>query len=240
MKLGPILLTLATLAVPGLSMAQNVTATPPPVAGPPPVPVQPGPPPIPTLSVYVVQNGAQTGPFTAPQLAQMATAGTLTPDSLVWQEGMANWETASTVPELGPILAQGGRTATDQQQGTDPKAYLVGTWVSEPAMVTIGEGTQQQGLANLTVEYKSDGSFEGSGTIQYNDTNGQNIVYTQLTGTFQAQQGAPGSILVSTNTNITFVVNGQTQTFQQNDTSVLQIVDQSTVVDNEGTKWHKQ
>ena len=58
------------------------------------------PPPIPTVAYHVAVNGQATGPFAISVLAQMATAGQLTADSLVWKNGMAQWAKAGTVDEL--------------------------------------------------------------------------------------------------------------------------------------------
>ena len=58
------------------------------------------PPPIPNTSYHVVQNGQATGPFDMGVLSQMANAGTLTKDSLVWKQGMEDWVRAETVQEL--------------------------------------------------------------------------------------------------------------------------------------------
>lgn len=37
-------------------------------------------------------NGQQTGPVTEAQLAQLLAAGTISSDTLVWREGMADWQ----------------------------------------------------------------------------------------------------------------------------------------------------
>lgn len=63
------------------------------------------PPPIPTVAYHVAVNGQATGPFDIPVLAQMATAGQLTADSLVWKNGMAQWAKAGTVDELKNLFA---------------------------------------------------------------------------------------------------------------------------------------
>lgn len=63
------------------------------------------PPPPPGMSQYMVYaNGQQTGPFSIPQLQQMVMAGTLTKDTYVWKNGMANWEFAGSVAELGSLF----------------------------------------------------------------------------------------------------------------------------------------
>ena len=58
------------------------------------------PPPIPTVAYHVAVNGQATGPFDISVLTQMAAAGQLTADSLVWKNGMAQWAKAGTVDEL--------------------------------------------------------------------------------------------------------------------------------------------
>ena len=63
------------------------------------------PPPIPTVAYHVAVNGQATGPFDISVLAQMATAGQLTADSLVWKDGMAQWAKARAVDELKNLFA---------------------------------------------------------------------------------------------------------------------------------------
>lgn len=64
------------------------------------------PPPLPTAApFFVAVDGKQSGPFDAEQLRQLATAGSLNAQTLVWKTGMAAWSAAGTVPELAPVLA---------------------------------------------------------------------------------------------------------------------------------------
>lgn len=62
------------------------------------------PPPIPTAAYHVAVNGQATGPYAISVLAQMAAAGQLTADSLVWASGMAQWARAGTVDELKALF----------------------------------------------------------------------------------------------------------------------------------------
>lgn len=62
------------------------------------------PPPVPTISYHVASNGQATGPYDLATLSQMAQSGIFTQESLVWKEGMANWETAGTIQELSPVF----------------------------------------------------------------------------------------------------------------------------------------
>jgi hypothetical protein len=57
-----------------------------------------------TAPYYTEQNGAQAGPFDGEALAAMVEKGSLSGDTLVWRQGMADWELASTAPELAAML----------------------------------------------------------------------------------------------------------------------------------------
>ena len=66
------------------------------------------PPPVPgttTVQFHVAVKGQQTGPFPISILQQRVAAGTFTAASLVWRQGMAGWQAASTVPELVSLFA---------------------------------------------------------------------------------------------------------------------------------------
>ena len=62
------------------------------------------PPPPPMIQFFAMVNGAQQGPFNPQQLAQMATQKSITPDTMVWKQGMPGWLAAKTVPELANIF----------------------------------------------------------------------------------------------------------------------------------------
>lgn len=63
------------------------------------------PPPIPNVQYHISVNGAQAGPFTIPQLAQMVQSGQMNAQTYVWKQGMANWEMAGDVQELASLFA---------------------------------------------------------------------------------------------------------------------------------------
>lgn len=62
------------------------------------------PPPPPIVQFHVVVNGAQAGPFNLQQLQAMSASGQLNKTSLVWKNGMPNWLTADTQPELAELF----------------------------------------------------------------------------------------------------------------------------------------
>jgi amino acid transporter len=55
---------------------------------------------------YYAKGNQQLGPVTAAQLKQLATSGQLSPEDLIWREGMANWESAGKVRGLFVAAAQ--------------------------------------------------------------------------------------------------------------------------------------
>jgi uncharacterized RDD family membrane protein YckC len=56
---------------------------------------------------YFAQGSEQRGPVSAQELIQLAASGALTPQTLVWQQGMPNWVPAGTVPGLIPSPTSG-------------------------------------------------------------------------------------------------------------------------------------
>ena len=87
-------------------------ATMPPVGGGAPVPPPlgggaPVPPPMqtPVISLYIGMGTQQYGPYNYDSCKQMVAAGQLTPQTMVWMEGMPAWAPASTVPVLQPLFA---------------------------------------------------------------------------------------------------------------------------------------
>lgn len=65
------------------------------------------PPPVPheaAAAIFVVAGGQQTGPFNENELEFKIRTGELTPDTLVWQQGMATWSKAGTVPTVSKLF----------------------------------------------------------------------------------------------------------------------------------------
>lgn len=62
------------------------------------------PPPVPNVAYHVAVNGQATGPLDFATLSQMVANGSLTKESLVWKQGMANWVQAGTVQELQSLF----------------------------------------------------------------------------------------------------------------------------------------
>jgi membrane protease subunit (stomatin/prohibitin family) len=78
----------------GKTLAQPAPAA----ATPPPLPEEGG-------SYYVGRDGKQAGPFTLSAMEAHIARGAVTRDTLIWKTGMAGWERAEQLPELGRLLA---------------------------------------------------------------------------------------------------------------------------------------
>ncbi len=69
-----------------------------------PIDVKSVPPTIPVTKFYVAKDGNPTGPFDIETLKTMVASGDFLSDSLVWKEGMAEWEAANKQSELAGIF----------------------------------------------------------------------------------------------------------------------------------------
>ncbi len=58
------------------------------------------PPPVPTILYYIAKEGQPTGPYDIETLKNMIIKGEVNKDSLVWKEGMSNWQNASNQNDL--------------------------------------------------------------------------------------------------------------------------------------------
>ena len=67
---------------------------------------QVAPPPIPqTTMYYLIVNGAQAGPYDTNSVVEYVRSGKITPDTLIWKQGMPNWAKLSTLPEFAGIFS---------------------------------------------------------------------------------------------------------------------------------------
>lgn len=62
------------------------------------------PPPIPVTKYFVAQGDKPTGPFDIETIRTMIGAGTFAADSVVWKEGMTEWQLASQQVDLAKLF----------------------------------------------------------------------------------------------------------------------------------------
>lgn len=63
------------------------------------------PPPLPTVKYHIAVNGQATGPYDLSSLPQLISSGVLTKDTLVWKNGMENWDKAENQPDIKALFA---------------------------------------------------------------------------------------------------------------------------------------
>lgn len=237
----------ATGAAPQPPAGVVVTAPPtqPPAGGvatppPPPPPANavvtppPPPPPAPQMQVFIAVNGQTSGPFNAQQLEGKAKAGELTLETTVWQDGMANWAAAKTVPEVQAIVVA-------NPPAFDPKGFIVGSWQVSNANVPI-PGVPGGGVLNGTTNYGADGSVTIFGTIQVSQPNpaspGQMMQFSitiTASGTYTVTPMNSSVFIVNPTMTLTMSAPGMaSQSQPANDPIQLTVIDRNTVRDSDG------
>jgi membrane protease subunit (stomatin/prohibitin family) len=89
----------------GFAMANQMAQTMSQPANPGTAPGPGAPPPIPQgVSFFVAVNGKQAGPFDLNAIREAINLGQITRQTLVWQQGMANWTAAESVPQLQSLF----------------------------------------------------------------------------------------------------------------------------------------
>ena len=91
----------------GMAMAQQVAGSMAPFGGKPAAAAQGAPPPLPSSSpsFHVAIDGAAQGPFGLEDLKGLVSGGRLGRETMVWTQGMADWDKAGTQAALRPLFA---------------------------------------------------------------------------------------------------------------------------------------
>jgi uncharacterized RDD family membrane protein YckC len=65
------------------------------------------------MEVFVLRDQQRTGPFSSPRLREMWEEGALTPDTLVWHEGLASWRAVRDVEAVMSVVTPDPLAATE-------------------------------------------------------------------------------------------------------------------------------
>ncbi|KPP92101.1 MAG: protein of unknown function containing DUF4339 domain [Rhodobacteraceae bacterium HLUCCA08] len=234
------LAALVLALVPPMLAAQS---TPPPVpvddtATPPPLPADddpaPTPPPLPQLAVFLDEDGNPGGPYDRAQLTAKVADGTLTGQTLVWQDGMADWAPAAEVEDLAGLIgpAPGPSPSPQPEPQQDPAALIAGDWFTEGSDPTSGLSGQ------LWVSFDAGGSY----TMQGSFSSQQGNVNVEGNGSWRANPGPNDTISVAF-TGVIYAIgpDGMPQSEVFNETWRVEVVDQNTLRDLEdGTLLTRQ
>jgi len=115
-----------------------------PVAAPPPVPT--------AVQFFVFLNQQQAGPFAKQALSNLVEGGQLTRDTLVWKQGMANWQAAGEISDLDELFPQ----TPPPMPGTDVSYFLSinGKQAGPFAMDVLEKQVQSGHLTANTLAWK--------------------------------------------------------------------------------------
>ena len=89
------------------------------------------------MQIYVFVDGQQTGPFTEEQVRAQLNAGTITPETLVWWEGMADWQ---------PL----GQTSLQTDTGA-PAVPVAPAPMAAAAPITYESASAPEGTSGLAI-----------------------------------------------------------------------------------------
>ena len=96
---------------------------------------------------YYAQRGNRSGPVSSAELKQLAESGRLTPEDMIWNDGMSNWMRAGSLQGL--FLPKGGQE--DLPEKADGVSVVARRFlykmVQMPPNIQIDEGTSTEGKA---------------------------------------------------------------------------------------------
>lgn len=96
------------------------------------------------MEFMVAKDGQQTGPFNMEHLKGMVASGELTGDSMVWKQGMENWEKASTIADLASLFTGAGGAASAAAGAATESAAQ-----AEPTPQPVAQATSMSGTAQI-------------------------------------------------------------------------------------------
>lgn len=229
-----------------------------PIAVPPALPVEVTPPPLPQMPAYYVGiDGKPVGPLDEAKLREMVAKGTLTEESLVWTEGMANWIKAADVAELDKLLETAPKSAalgTGKDEGKTPAATpvaapapapvtvaaaLPGTWEIDGMIPVDGLG---MGDAEIIQVFNPDGTYTANGTILavvpgMGAYPVEIVVSTAGRWTVEEGPNGQGQVTVIATTYVSIPSMGfPAQVNTGTDSFVVQVVDGKTLI-VDGSEW---
>ncbi len=104
---------------------------------------------------YYSKSGTQLGPVEEADLRSKLAIGEVSPNDLVWREGMTDWQPAAKVPELGAVAAHPQNNPTlPVTSGTPPSPYAppgMQSYVPQQAIPGAGKATTSMVLGIVSL-----------------------------------------------------------------------------------------
>ncbi len=212
---------------------EPAVAPPPPPPPSPPPPPPPPPPPEPPLEVYIAVSGQTTGPFDRAALMAQVEAGTLTPSTYVWEQGMADWERAADVPEVAALVGKAVDQAEPEGYAVDdPVAYLSGRWTFSAEDVEVEGGLR--GAAEGEMFFTPDGRMLLRQTFRVTSPREMTITISAR-GNFTAEALSPTRFVVHPQLEAVYALDGVEQANELlTDPTTIDVIDADSMRDDEG------
>lgn len=130
---------------------------------------------------YYVDNGQQAGPVSESEFEGLVASGQVAPDTLVWKEGMENWQPYSQVRPAGVTAAFPGQFAPGAGQppvgetgygmyagaGTGVQCNECGRYYGEDEVIRYGTASVCAGCKPAFVQRLKEGGNAFSGTMDF-------------------------------------------------------------------------
>jgi uncharacterized RDD family membrane protein YckC len=87
----------------------------------------------PFMQWHYATNGRQHGPVTQTDFDKLVAEGVITPDTLVWHQGLGNWQPYSKIASGTPATGEGDTAICAMSGKTYPKREMIqyeGRWIS--------------------------------------------------------------------------------------------------------------
>ena len=180
----------------------------------------------------MAQNGQTAGPFSADQIRQQIAAGQINRQTLIWMEGMTDWQAAATVPAVAPLL-----TTAPPEAKFDAAAYMVGTWEYRTTVAIPGQGPAE---VTESVTYRNDGTMTGFGNLTSQTPYGQFTMTMSSQGTWSAEAKTDTSFVLTPNVQVTSTsAYGPPSTQQNTKPALLTVIDRNTMAADSNIRFHR-
>lgn len=115
----------------------------------------------------MIHKGKPVGPYFVEELQVRMRMGRLRSETLIWTEGMEDWQAAGKVPAVSKIFNPSLPPIPEER---DFDQFVQGTWTSEPITTEIsGMG---RGVVTGRTEYRADGTYSFAGQVSVTDAAG--------------------------------------------------------------------
>ncbi|HSY42529.1 MAG TPA: RDD family protein [Candidatus Acidoferrum sp.] len=113
------------------------------------------------MNWFYVEQGKQNGPLSDEQFNEMVANGKITPDTLVWHEGMANWVPCREVKGGGVSTAPGG------EQGSQAVCSECGKLFPIDETIRYGDARVCASCKPIFLQKLQEGAALNTGALRY-------------------------------------------------------------------------